>query len=245
MADSTSLLSPPSIFARNPYFSIHPRPRPIKLHLSDSSLSSKGFSFKLKKTTHFSSFTTFIAQTSDWADQEEDKDNTTITLEQEQEQEENGEEEPNWENQGADETEGNLSDWGEPEGEDTVVEAGERQEESGEEGVFEEEEFVEPPEDAKLFVGNLPYDVDSEKLAMLFEKAGTVEIAEVKFHFLFGNQGFHMWVCAVFYVSLLQVIYNRETDRSRGFGFVTMSTVEEAEKAVEMFHRYVSLGFLV
>ncbi|KAK9203230.1 hypothetical protein WN943_013484 [Citrus x changshan-huyou] len=210
MADSTSLLSPPSIFARNPYFSIHPRPRPIKLHLSDSSLSSKGFSFKLKKTTHFSSFTTFVAQTSDWADQEGDKDNTTITLEQEQE--ENGEEEPNWENQGADETEGNLSDWGEPEGEDTVVEAGERQEESGEEGVFEEEEFVEPPEDAKLFVGNLPYDVDSEKLAMLFEKAGTVEIAEV--------------------------IYNRETDRSRGFGFVTMSTVEEAEKAVEMFHRY-------
>lgn len=210
MADSTSLLSPPSIFARNPYFSIHPRPRPIKLHLSDSSLSSKGFSFKLKKTIHFSSFTTFVAQTSDWADQEEDKDNTTITLEQEQE--ENGEEEPNWENQGADETEGNLSDWGEPEGEDTVVEAGERQEESGEEGVFEEEEFVEPPEDAKLFVGNLPYDVDSEKLAMLFEKAGTVEIAEV--------------------------IYNRETDRSRGFGFVTMSTVEEAEKAVEMFHRY-------
>lgn len=210
MADSTSLLSPPSIFARNPYFSIHPRPRPIKLHLSDSSLSSKGFSFKLKKTTHFSSFTTFVAQTSDWADQEEDKDKTTITLEQEQE--ENGEEELNWENQGADETEGNLSDWGEPEGEDTVVEAGERQEESGEEGVFEEEEFVEPPEDAKLFVGNLPYDVDSEKLAMLFEKAGTVEIAEV--------------------------IYNRETDRSRGFGFVTMSTVEEAEKAVEMFHRY-------
>lgn len=210
MADSTSLLSPPSIFARNPYFSIHPRPRPIKLHLSDSSLSSKGFSFKLKKTTHFSSFTTFVAQTSDWADHEGDKDNTTITLEQEQE--ENGEEEPNWENQGADETEGNLSDWGEPEGEDTVVEAGERQEESGEEGVFEEEEFVEPPEDAKLFVGNLPYDVDSEKLAMLFEKAGTVEIAEV--------------------------IYNRETDRSRGFGFVTMSTVEEAEKAVEMFHRY-------
>jgi len=39
----------------------------------------------------------------------------------------------------------------------------------------------------------------------------------------------------------VQVIYNRETDRSRGFGFVTMSTVEEAEKAVEMLHRYVSV----
>lgn len=40
---------------------------------------------------------------------------------------------------------------------------------------------MEPPEEAKLFVGNLPYDVDSQKLAMLFEKAGTVEIAEVKY----------------------------------------------------------------
>ena len=39
----------------------------------------------------------------------------------------------------------------------------------------------------------------------------------------------------------VQVIYNRETDRSRGFGFVTMSTVEEAEKAVEMLHRYVGV----
>lgn len=28
---------------------------------------------------------------------------------------------------------------------------------------------------------------------------------------------------------------------SRGFGFVTMSTVEEAEKAVEIFNRYVSI----
>jgi len=36
------------------------------------------------------------------------------------------------------------------------------------------------------------------------------------------------------------VIYNRDTDRSRGFGFVTMSTVEEAEKAVEKFNGYVS-----
>lgn len=39
---------------------------------------------------------------------------------------------------------------------------------------------------------------------------------------------------------ILQVIYNRDTDQSRGFGFVTMSTVEEAEQAVEKFNRYVS-----
>lgn len=39
------------------------------------------------------------------------------------------------------------------------------------------------------------------------------------------------------------MIYNRETDQSRGFGFITMSTVEEAEKAVEMFNRYVGFFY--
>lgn len=72
--------------------------------------------------------------------------------------------------------------------------------------------FAQPPEEVKIFVGNLPYDVDSEQLASLFKPAGTVEVAEV--------------------------IYNRVTDRSRGFGFVTMSTLEEVEKAVEKFSGY-------
>jgi len=80
-------------------------------------------------------------------------------------------------------------------------------------------EYQEPNEDAKLFVGNLPYDFDSEKLAQFFDQAGVVEVAEV--------------------------IYNRETDQSRGFGFVTMSTVEEAEKAAEMFNRYDLNGRLL
>ncbi|CAN6197721.1 unnamed protein product [Urochloa humidicola] len=94
-------------------------------------------------------------------------------------------------------------------------------EESAAVGEEEEEvgEYVEPPEEAKVYVGNLPYDVDSERLAQLFEQAGVVEVAEV--------------------------IYNRETDQSRGFGFVTMSTIEEAEKAVEMFHRYDVNGRLL
>ncbi|KAE8010193.1 hypothetical protein FH972_006583 [Carpinus fangiana] len=35
-----------------------------------------------------------------------------------------------------------------------------------------------------------------------------------------------------------QVNYKRGTDQSRGFGFITISTVEEAEKVVEMFHHY-------
>ncbi|KAM7475460.1 hypothetical protein LguiB_022703 [Lonicera macranthoides] len=76
----------------------------------------------------------------------------------------------------------------------------------------EEEDAGEISEDAKLFVGNLSFNVDSENLAELFQKAGIVEISEV--------------------------IYNRETEQSRGFAFVTMSTVEEAEKAEELFNGY-------
>uniref|UniRef100_A0A0E0M4M2 RRM domain-containing protein n=1 Tax=Oryza punctata TaxID=4537 RepID=A0A0E0M4M2_ORYPU len=98
-----------------------------------------------------------------------------------------------------------------PEVEEEAVEASAEVAEEAED-VEEVGEYVEPPEEAKVYVGNLPYDIDSERLAQLFDQAGVVEVSEV--------------------------IYNRETDRSRGFGFVTMSTVEEAEKAVEMFHRY-------
>ncbi|KFK29018.1 hypothetical protein AALP_AA7G078100 [Arabis alpina] len=109
-----------------------------------------------------------------------------------------------------------TSDWpGEEESGDGSIAVEDKEEEPEAEFSDGEEADVvvsEPPEEAKLFVGNLAYDVDSQALAMLFEQAGTVEIAEV--------------------------IYNRETDQSRGFGFVTMSTVEEAEKAVDKFNRY-------
>ncbi|XP_051119894.1 28 kDa ribonucleoprotein, chloroplastic-like [Andrographis paniculata] len=92
-------------------------------------------------------------------------------------------------------------------------------EESLDSGGKSEEAGDPDPEEAKLFVGNLPYNVDSEQLAQLFEKAGVVEVSEV--------------------------IYNRQTDQSRGFGFVTMSSVEEAEKAVEMFNGFEIEGRLL
>ncbi|GMY14993.1 28 kDa ribonucleoprotein, chloroplastic-like [Fagus crenata] len=188
MLESTCLLTLPSFFTttKNPYpiLSVTPS-KPIKLHISCSHSSL----FSLRNKTHFSSIATFVTQNSDWA-QQEAEDNNTLTINQE---------EPIWENQEVDGTEG--SD-----------EEGTFKEREEEEGEGEEESFVEPPEDAKLFVGNLPYDVDSQKLAVLFEQVGTVEIAEV--------------------------IYNRETDQSRGFGFVTMSTVEEADTAVEKFSRF-------
>ena len=40
----------------------------------------------------------------------------------------------------------------------------------------------------------------------------------------------------------MQVIYDRSTGRSRGFAFVTMSTVEEAEAALKKFDGFVSEG---
>ncbi|XP_060176541.1 29 kDa ribonucleoprotein B, chloroplastic-like [Lycium barbarum] len=76
-------------------------------------------------------------------------------------------------------------------------------------------EEVEQPNfspDLKLFVGNLPFSVDSAALAGLFERAGNVEMVEV--------------------------IYDKLTGRSRGFGFVTMSSKAEVEAAEQQFNGY-------
>ena len=37
-----------------------------------------------------------------------------------------------------------------------------------------------PPAEAKVYVGNLPYNIDSERLAQLFEQEGVVEVSEVR-----------------------------------------------------------------
>ena len=62
----------------------------------------------------------------------------------------------------------------------------------------------------KLYVGNLSFRTSGEELKEMFGQAGTVESASV--------------------------IEDRETGRSRGFGFVEMATPEEAAKAIEMFN---------
>ena len=61
----------------------------------------------------------------------------------------------------------------------------------------------------KLYVGNLSFDTSSNELQTLFAQAGTVES-----------------------VSLIE---DRETGRSRGFGFVEMSTNEEGATAIQKF----------
>ncbi|HSU67076.1 MAG TPA: RNA-binding protein, partial [Tepidisphaeraceae bacterium] len=58
----------------------------------------------------------------------------------------------------------------------------------------------------KLYVGNLSYDVDSSALEQLFAAHGTVESA--------------------------QIITDRDTGRSKGFGFVEMSSDDEAQAAI-------------
>jgi RNA recognition motif-containing protein len=59
----------------------------------------------------------------------------------------------------------------------------------------------------KLYVGNLSYSTTNEDLAKMFEPSGTVESATV--------------------------IMDRDTGRSKGFGFVEMASREEGEEAIE------------
>jgi cold-inducible RNA-binding protein len=62
----------------------------------------------------------------------------------------------------------------------------------------------------KLYVGNLSFQTTSEDLQQLFSQAGTVESASV--------------------------VEDRDTGRSRGFGFVEMASKEDGEKAIEQFN---------
>ena len=62
----------------------------------------------------------------------------------------------------------------------------------------------------KLFVGGLSYETTEATLKETFSQAGTVESATV--------------------------ITDKISGRSKGFGFVEMSSEEEAQKAIEMFN---------
>src|SRR6478752_8676201 len=62
----------------------------------------------------------------------------------------------------------------------------------------------------KLYVGNLSFDTSSSELQTLFAQTGTVES--------------------------ISLIEDRETGRSRGFGFIEMSTKEEGAAAIEKFN---------
>ncbi|KAG8376799.1 hypothetical protein BUALT_Bualt09G0101500 [Buddleja alternifolia] len=79
-----------------------------------------------------------------------------------------------------------------------------------EETVSEEENDVSQPAEAgRLYVGNLPFSMTSSQLSEIFAEAGRVVSVEV--------------------------VYGRVTDRSRGFAFVTMGSVDEAKEAIRLF----------
>ncbi len=61
----------------------------------------------------------------------------------------------------------------------------------------------------KLYVGGIPYSTSEDDLRKHFSPAGTVESASI--------------------------IMDRMTGRSKGFGFVEMSSESEAQSAIEMF----------
>ena len=62
----------------------------------------------------------------------------------------------------------------------------------------------------KLYVGNLSFGITSDDLHEHFAQAGTVESAKI--------------------------VEDRDTGRSRGFGFVEMASAEEAQTAIEQFN---------
>lgn len=61
----------------------------------------------------------------------------------------------------------------------------------------------------KLYVGGLPYSTSKDELSSYFSQAGAVESAVI--------------------------ITDKMSGRSKGFGFVEMSSDSEAQKAIEMF----------
>ncbi|KAK1290511.1 hypothetical protein QJS10_CPB18g01899 [Acorus calamus] len=78
-----------------------------------------------------------------------------------------------------------------------------------EEGTVAEggEEEEEEEKQWKLYFGNLPYHCGSAQLAGIIQEFGSPEMVEV--------------------------LYDRETGRSRGFAFVTMSSMEDAEAVIQ------------
>jgi RNA recognition motif-containing protein len=65
-------------------------------------------------------------------------------------------------------------------------------------------------ENNKLYVGNLPFASTAQDLEALFGQVGTVSVVEI--------------------------IFDKFTGRSRGFAFVTMGSGEEAQAGVDKFH---------
>src|SRR3989338_6044205 len=74
--------------------------------------------------------------------------------------------------------------------------------------------FVRRTMATKLYVGNLSYDTTVDSLRNAFSQSGQIAAQD----------------------DAIVVITDRMSGRSKGFGFVTMATEEDAQKAIEMWN---------
>ncbi len=68
----------------------------------------------------------------------------------------------------------------------------------------------------RVYVGNIPFSMTDDELRQLFERHGQV--------------------------AAVNVITDRESGRSRGFGFVEMNDENEAKKAIEELNEFLANG---
>lgn len=73
-----------------------------------------------------------------------------------------------------------------------------------------------PVESTRLYLGNLSYDASEYELEDLFKGVGSVRNVEI--------------------------VYNRNTHKSKGYGFIEMATIDEAKRAVEVLHDQPFMG---
>ena len=73
-----------------------------------------------------------------------------------------------------------------------------------------------PVDSTRLYLGNLSYDASEYDLEDLFKGVGAVRNVEI--------------------------VYNRNTHKSKGYGFIEMATIDEAKRAVEVLHDQPFMG---
>ena len=73
-----------------------------------------------------------------------------------------------------------------------------------------------PVENRRVYVGNLSYDTTESDLEELFKGVGAVR--------------------------QIEIVYNRNTHRSKGYGFIEMLDIDEAKRTVEVLHDQFFMG---
>ena len=82
--------------------------------------------------------------------------------------------------------------------------------------VLTQETIPQQPTSPRLYLGNLSFDTNEEDLGKVFRKCGKVVAVEVARH--------------------------RQTQRSKGFGFLEMATTAQAKRAVSKMHGLEFMG---